>query len=572
MGDGTRQLSILRKDARNVDRVVVARDTSWDRVLKVHWLVQSLAITLKVVEHGAAPARPYLASAPKRRPSRSYSNVLSGCQVDLDRGLHLTLKSVLVIRVGASVQELAGDLHDWLTVACDSATDLDHLTRSLVDNSVDLGSSVKDVALLQRCGARDHTEPVGEPTTMAKSMGAKTSLPGRSTNASPVFPTACTKSLMASLVTVALPPSNRLVTGVSNGTASSPNQMRSVTGFWVVCELERQRNWLAKSSAVFDHVDWNLTVADGTDLNSWHVLAVGRLLHGDNGPLGIVRVQDLNHHAWGGSKDAVHRVGVIPLTLDEHIRREEGMTPGVARTSQKRRPVLDARHGSEVVRPSILTSSLASISLPPKYSTTGILLESPPYKILGGHRPLEDGNTADILIDNRLQIFGLPERPAALNERVLGSSANEALFHTADEVASQASQRLVDPSLLVLDVHKLYHSAKNIAIGHVLQVDTLAILVATEPWLLEVVIELLDDVVPVLLELRNALSLVESEDLLVHLRPEQNTTRGKLVFSHSESSRPGASTMACLAALEVHASLATIHLLPKSTPSNGIGG
>ena len=43
-----------------------------------------------------------------------------------------------------------------------------------------------------------------QPTTMAKSMGANTVLPGRSTNASPVLPTACTKSLISSPVTTAL--------------------------------------------------------------------------------------------------------------------------------------------------------------------------------------------------------------------------------------------------------------------------------------------------------------------------------------------------------------------------------
>ena len=69
----------------------------------------------------------------------------------------------------------------------------------------------------------------------------------------------------------------------------------------------------------------------------------------------------------------------------------------------------------------------------------------------------------------------------------------------------------------------------NLGISHVFEVDRLASLVATEPGLLEVIIQLLDDVLALLLQLWNTLGLVQAEDLLVHLRPELDTAGGQLV-------------------------------------------
>ena len=116
-----------------------------------------------------------------------------------------------------------------------------------------------------------------------------------------------------------------------------------------------------------------------------------------------------------------------------------------------------------------------------------------------------------------------------LDKRALVGSGSQTLLNTTDEVDSKSGKRRIDPTLLLLDVHQLDHAADNLTIGHVLKVNGNASRVATEPNLLEVVVELLDDVVTVLLELGNALGLVKGEDLLIHLCPEQNTTGGKLV-------------------------------------------
>ncbi|TKW54870.1 hypothetical protein CTA1_24 [Colletotrichum tanaceti] len=111
----------------------------------------------------------------------------------------------------------------------------------------------------------------------------------------------------------------------------------------------------------------------------------------------------------------------------------------------------------------------------------------------------------------------------------LAGCGGEALLNAADEVAGESDESRIDPALLVTDVEQVNHAANNLTVGHVLQVDGLAGAVATEPNLLEVIVQLLDDVVTVLLQLRDTLLLGEGEDLLVHLGPEQDTTSRELV-------------------------------------------
>jgi hypothetical protein len=122
----------------------------------------------------------------------------------------------------------------------------------------------------------------------------------------------------------------------------------------------------------------------------------------------------------------------------------------------------------------------------------------------------------------------------ALEKRWLASGSSEAFFQTVDEVTGENRVRAINPARLVLDVEKLHASAQHFAIGHLIKVNSLAGFVATKPDLLAVVVQLLDNVVLVLLELSNALLLGDGEDLLIHLSPETNTSGRKFVdrFAH----------------------------------------
>src|SRR3569833_2782489 len=97
-----------------------------------------------------------------------------------------------------------------------------------------------------------------------------------------------------------------------------------------------------------------------------------------------------------------------------------------------------------------------------------------------------------------------------------------------NEVAGELGEGGVDPPALMPDVEQLHHASDHLAIRHVLKVDGLTCFVASKPDFLEVVVELLDNVLPVLLELGNALVLGKAEDLLIHLGPEAHTPRGEL--------------------------------------------
>merc|ERR1712159_224939 len=102
----------------------------------------------------------------------------------LGRGFNLALEGVLIVGVGATIQELRSHLHDRLTLADDSAAHLDHLTRVLVDDGVDLSSGGDLIALLQRLSTRNHAELVGQVNklkqiaiNLARENGLSDSLP-----------------------------------------------------------------------------------------------------------------------------------------------------------------------------------------------------------------------------------------------------------------------------------------------------------------------------------------------------------------------------------------------------------
>ena len=206
-----------------------------------------------------------------------------------------------------------------------------------------------------------------------------------------------------------------------------------------------------------------------------------------------------------------------------------------------------------------------------------------------GHRALQDTGSADVLVHNGLQILTLPQRvflepvlkvliqrwhkghwflPTALTEEeemvnILGIdqlsrrlgvcrqdvfdgrvrsvdfrivlqqgrllAAGEAFLNTADEITRQSLEGVIDPPGLVLDKHQVDHAVDDLRVGHVLEINRGSGGIPTKPDLLEVVVQLFDDVVPLLFEFRHTLGLVELEDLLVHLLPEQHTPGGQLV-------------------------------------------
>ena len=101
------------------------------------------------------------------------------------------------------------------------------------------------------------------------------------------------------------------------------------------------------------------------------------------------------------------------------------------------------------------------------------------------------------LLDHRERI--LVKLAVVLHNGGLAVTGGEALFDATDEVARQTCEGLVDPPLLMLDVHQIDHAAEHFKVSHVLQVNTLSSLVTTKPWLLEVVIKFLNDVLPLFL-------------------------------------------------------------------------
>ena len=294
-------------------------------------------------------------------------NVLGGLQVDFHRGLNLALEGVLEVGVCAAVQELGGDLHDGGAITGDGTADLDQLARGLVDHSVDLGSGVENIALLQWGRTRKHAEAVGKvdklekiTVNLAREDGLGDGLPanddGKVHGSEDFLARPVDKGLAGVANGV-----DEVVDGLAgNGGAATlearsdrsiegaslitePNAVvelldavvasvhyltdGSVAGLGVVSEPQGQSLGLARGRALVDHLDADLIVRDGADLDGGHILAVRRLLHSDDSALGVIGVSNFDKHARSRREDAVHRVGLEALSLNKDIGGEEGVTP-----------------------------------------------------------------------------------------------------------------------------------------------------------------------------------------------------------------------------------------------------
>ncbi|KAF3401859.1 hypothetical protein F1880_009718 [Penicillium rolfsii] len=567
-------------------------------------------------------------------------NIAAGGEVDLHRNLILALEGVLEVRVGTAVQELAGNLHDGLAITLDGTADLDHLARLLVDDRVDLGSGVQNIANLQGLSTRNHLEAVGQVNQLeeisvnsAREDGHGDGLPASNNGEIHGGEDFLARTVHKGLTSVA-----NSVNKVGNGLAGDgltatveSGSCRSVeghvlgaepdtvvelldtvvaishdladggvTGLRVVSEEEGQRDNTTLSSAAFEHRQRDLSILEHLGLDSLNQLA--RL-------------------AWSGSHDPLHRVGLEAVALDIDIGQEKGVAPGVGIASQQAEPAIQAGRGRGQAEADLVgllgdgeTLDLGLIGFVNQVATEildhgdlglvttagNVALVNTIEDVLdrlvndvreaGGHGTLQNAGAADVLVNNSLQVLTLPERVlleevleilvedrderngllttalakqqemlnilgvdqllgslgvrsqnrvhsgvrsvelgVILQQRSLALRSGEALLHTAQEVTSQTLERVIDPTRLVLDVHQIDHAVDNFGIGHVLEVHSLTSGVAAEPHLMEVVIELLDNVVAHLLQLGDTLGLVELEDLLVHLVPEQDTTGSQLV-------------------------------------------
>jgi hypothetical protein len=264
-------------------------------------------------------------------------DVLGSLQVDLHRGLNLALERVLEVGVGAAVQELGGDLHDGSAITGDGAANLDQLARGLVDDSIDLGGGVKDVTLLQRGRTRKHAEAVGKVDKLEKITVdlAREDRLGDSLPANNDGEVHGSEDLLARPVNEGLASVSNGVDEVVDGLAgdggaatlearsnrgiegacliTEPNAVvelldavvasvhhladRSVTSLGVVSEPQGQSLGLARGGALINHLDADLVVRDGANLDRGHVLAVRRLLDGNDSTLGVIRVSNLDKHA-----------------------------------------------------------------------------------------------------------------------------------------------------------------------------------------------------------------------------------------------------------------------------------
>src|SRR5215469_3070763 len=130
------------------------------------------------------------------------------------------------------------------------------------------------------------------------------------------------------------------------------------------------------------------------------------------------------------------------------------------------------------------------------------------------------------LFDEGIWIFKLG---VTLDHRRSALRSSKAFLDTAHKVTGQVRQTLVDPALLMFDIHQINHATNDFSVGHVFQIDGLAGRVTTKPDLLEIIIEFLDDIFTLLFELRYSLCFIETKDFLVHLSPEAHTTSGKFV-------------------------------------------
>ncbi|KAH3662367.1 hypothetical protein OGAPHI_005619 [Ogataea philodendri] len=138
-----------------------------------------------------------------------------------------------------------------------------------------------------------------------------------------------------------------------------------------------------------------------------------------------------------------------------------------------------------------------------------------------------------VSVENGLQhwIWSL-QQAEALDQRV-GLASRETFLNSSQELSNKVSQSEVDPSLGLSDVHELNTSLGNLFVSHVLNVAN-TVFVLSKPWLLEVGVELLDDVVTLLLQSIKHLCFWKREHSVVHLLPEDNCSGSNLVdwFTH----------------------------------------
>jgi hypothetical protein len=112
---------------------------------------------------------------------------------------------------------------------------------------------------------------------------------------------------------------------------------------------------------------------------------------------------------------------------------------------------------------------------------------------------------------------------------------SEALFNTADVLASQVTQTDVHPALLMRDVLEADHTEDNLFIGHITNVvNDSPILLSREPRLAEVAVELLYDRVAVLREPSSSFLLRELEYAVVELLPQLDASSRDLVNGLTE--------------------------------------
>ena len=227
--------------------------------------------------------------------------------------LGLSLEGVLEVSVRTTVQELTGDLHDGLTITGDGTANLDHLTRGLVDDSVDLSSGVENVTLLQRSSAGNHAETVGKvdklekvTVDLAREDRLGDSLPSNDDGKVHRSEDLLTRTVDESLASVA-DCMNEVVDGLAGDSGSATIETRgdrsvegnvgvtepdlvvelldtvvtslhdfsdgSVTGLGVVGELQRQSGGRASGRAILNKLDGDLVVDHGSNLDGLHELA-----------------------------------------------------------------------------------------------------------------------------------------------------------------------------------------------------------------------------------------------------------------------------------------------------------
>jgi hypothetical protein len=178
------------------------------------------------------------------------------------------------------------------------------------------------------------------------------------------------------------------------------------------------------------------------------------------------------------------------------------------------------------------------------------------------------------------------------------------LLETTNKVPDQVTQRDIDPSLFMSNVHQLDETIEDFCIRHVLQIDGVALGVLPEPGFLKVGVDAFDDVGLLILECRDELIFGEREDCVVEFFPEEDSPGGEFVDWFAEFGADGDDTAGgtlvrlfpvfvietrCIdnslfslqrqnvalesgTAREVLASRAVMTREPKRTPSKGMQG